>query len=135
MEIGDKDLSIPLEGLLMSLGNLSLLLFDLLSSSLLSHIVLSSLKTSAMVSWRYMSSTAARSSGVEIFPGAHVCQLRFISFFEGVARIDGSGNAQGNIVFAIERLFEATEFNAVVAVVPGASAIVAVDRVAMLKRC
>ena len=82
-----------------------------------------------------MSSTAAQSSGVEIFPNANVCQSRFISFFEGVAGIDGAGNAQSNIVVAIERLFEATEFNAVVAVVPGASAIVAVDRVAMLMRC
>ena len=134
IEIGDNVLSIPFKGLLMSLGDLSLLLFDLLSSSLLSHMVLSSLKTSAIVSRRYVSSTAARNSGVETFAFEHVCQSRFISFTEGVARIDGAGHTQVDVVVAIERLFEATESNAVIVVVSSASAF-ADDRKAMFERC
>ena len=81
-----------------------------------------------------MSSTSERSSGLEL-SGAQVCHSRSISLAIGVARIDRAGDAYGNIVVAIERLFEATEFNAVVAAVPGALAILAVDRMAILERC
>ena len=48
--------------------------------------------------------------------------------------IDGTGHTQVDVVVAIERLFEATESNAVVVVVPGASAF-ADDRMAMFERC
>ena len=81
-----------------------------------------------------MSSTAARNSGVETSAFAHVCQSRFISFTEGVARIDGAGHTQVDVVVAIERLFEATESNAVIVVVSGTSAF-ADDRMAIFERC
>jgi hypothetical protein len=120
IEIGDNVLSIPFEGLLMSLGDLSLLLIDLLSS-LSSHKELSSLKTSAIVSRRYMSSTSERSSGLEL-SGAQVCHSRSISLAIGVARVDDAASAQLDIELAIKDLLESTKSNAVIVVVSGTAA-------------